>query len=299
MTTATQRCGESLPLVVCVDDFGLSEAINSAVLELAAGGAISATSCLVNAPACTGGALRSAVATGIDVGLHLNFTEGQPLSAGLRRRWEQFPPLAVFLARAHARLLPVAELAEECAAQFDRFRELAGLEPCFLDGHQHVHHLPGVRAAWLPILQARAPAAYVRSTEDPLGPGSAFKRWVLRRSGGVALGQSLRRAGIPAASPLIGTYGFEDPDYRSLVQGWLRATRERGSVGLLYCHPGTASGAGGCPDPIAAARHREWRYLSSAAWLADLAEHGFRIARGSETFPTGAQAGHARAGDMN
>ena len=70
-------------------------------------------------------------------------------------------------------------------------------------------------------------------------------------------------------------------------------------MGLLYCHPGTAAETGGGADPIAAARQSEWRYLSSAAWLADLAEQGFRVARGSETFPTGAQAGHARAGDMD
>jgi predicted glycoside hydrolase/deacetylase ChbG (UPF0249 family) len=285
-----------LPLVVCADDFGLSAAVNSRVLTLAAAGAISATSCLVGAPACNGDAMRKLLATGVDVGIHLNFTEGRPLSEGLRRRWDRFPSLPVLIARAHAGLLPLGEVIEECAAQCARFSELAGHEPCFLDGHQHVHHLPGIRSAWLPILRSRAPTAYVRSTAELPGPGFGFKRWAIRWTGGLALAQVLRASGINAVSPLIGTYDFEADDYRSMVRQWLHGARERQGVAVLYCHPGQCADPEIPSDPIGAAREREWQYLSSEAWPSDLADVGFRIVRGSEVFSMGAPAHAARAG---
>lgn len=78
-------------------------------------------------------------------GLHLNLTEGKPLSAphtvpslvdgqgmmkgkfGLRAD----PPLA-------------ADVRRETEKQIHRFRELFGALPSHLDGHQHVHVLPSI-----------------------------------------------------------------------------------------------------------------------------------------------------------
>jgi hypothetical protein len=87
---------------------------------------------------------------------------------------------------------------------------------------------------------------------------------------------------------LLGARDFADPDYRTLVQGWLGALPREG--GLLFCHPGQAA-AGDPPDRIAAARASEFAYLGSDAFVQDLAAAGVTLAR---VWQTGAVPARAR-----
>ncbi|NCT82570.1 MAG: ChbG/HpnK family deacetylase [Comamonadaceae bacterium] len=257
-------------LSVCADDYGLGPAIDRGILALAAQGRITALSCLVTPPrwASAGRALRDcAVATG----LHFNLTEGEPLSPQLRRRWPRFPGLGALMAQAFLGRLPAA-LDQEFQLQLRRFVAVTGRAPDFIDGHQHVHALPGVR----PILLE---AAYglglpLRSTGRVTGPGFAFKRRVIEACGGRALSAEMQARHLPAASALLGVYDF-DPraDYRALVRGWLRTAPDGA---LLFCHP--ALGQPDAGDPIAAARANEMAYLASEAFALDLAEFGVRLA---------------------
>jgi len=274
-----------LPVVACVDDFGASAPINEAVQALAVRGAISATSCLVGMAHCTSGAMRELVSiASLDVGLHLNLSEGEPVSASLRRHWTQYPRLAELIARCHLGLVPAAAIADECQAQFDRFVALAGRAPDFVDGHQHVHHLPGVRGAWLPMARA-AGVRYVRDTGHVAGPGFALKRSVIERSGGRRLSHALASHGLAGAGPLFGVYDFGARDYRSLMGAWLAQRVAAREPGLLFCHP-ARPGAATASDPIGPAREREWRYFSSGAWTQDLAAAGVALSRGAKLWPT-------------
>lgn len=278
-------------VVVCVDDFGLSPAVDAAVMALAGRGAISATSCLVNMPGSTAGALQALAGAGIDVGLHLNFTEGAPVSDALRRHWPEFPTLGRLLMLSHAGRLPLAAIADEAGAQFDRFRELSGQWPDFVDGHQHVHHLPGIRDGWLPRVAAAPPGLYVRDAGRIVGPGSWLKRQVIQGTGATALRARLAAQGLVALGPLVGVYDFADPDYRQLVRRWLAAAAVAGETTLLlFCHPADPTRPGAIRDPIAAARSREWAYLSSVDWPADLRDAGAMLVRGEACARAGVRA---------
>ena len=57
----------------------------------------------------------------MDVGLHLNFTEGRPLSGRLARHWPDLPPLPRLIAQAHLRLLPLSQVRNEVHAQLAAF----------------------------------------------------------------------------------------------------------------------------------------------------------------------------------
>ncbi|MFN3860838.1 MAG: ChbG/HpnK family deacetylase [Roseateles sp.] len=258
-------------LAVCADDYGLGPAIDRGILALAAHGRLTALSCLVTPP--RGGAPGRALADcPAAAGLHFNLTEGEPLSRSLRRHWPRFPSHRELLARAWLGRLPAAQLADEFLAQLQRFDAVTGRAPAFIDGHQHVHALPGVRP--LVLAAARSLGLPLRNTGRVIGPGFAFKRRVIEACGGRALAAEMQRRGQPAAPALVGVYDF-DPraDYRTLVRGWLRKAPDGG---LLFCHP-----AQGGPDPgdvIAAARAREMAYLASAAFVDDLAEFGVRLA---------------------
>ncbi len=264
-------------LAVCADDFGLSPGISAGIARLAHTGRLTAISCLTNGAGWASAVpLLNGLPASVDVGLHLNFTEGRPLSPRLAKRWPQFPPLPLLIARAHLGVLPRGALRNEAHAQLAAFMRARGSAPAFIAGHQHVHHLPGLRDLILDMLEHVQPLPAMRSTGRVLGPGFGVKRALIERTGGRALAGELARREIAHNPALLGAYDFTEPDYRALMQGWLAALPAEG--GLLFCHPGDASDAA-APDPIAAARLRESAYLGSAAFPQDLAAAGVQLGR--------------------
>ena len=273
MAEATRPAGNLRPLLLCADDFGLTPGIDSAIAGLVRAGRLSAFSCLSNGPAWPVDAAQVAALRGPALaGLHFNLTEGRPLSPALARHWPLLPSLPRLLILAHLGRLPLAAVADELAAQWAAFVQASGCEPDFLDGHQHVHHLPGVRPALLRWLQ-RHPVP-VRSTARLGGPGHGLKRRVIEHSGGRALARALAQRGLPHNRLLLGAYDFQ-ADYRGLMQAWLAQVAPSGA--LLFCHPGQPS-AGDAPDAIAAARQRELAYLGSEAFAGDLSAAGVVLA---------------------
>jgi len=260
-------------LMLCADDFGQSPGISSAIAQLAHAGRLSATACLTNGAhwRSQAGVLR-ALPRAVQRGLHVNLTEGAPLSPELRRVWTRFPTLPALIVQAHLRRLPQAAIAAEFEAQRAAFSEAAGQAPDFIDGHQHVHHLPGVRDVLLAALGRMAAPPAVRSTARPLGVGFEVKRFLIAHTGGLTLQRQLARRRIRHNPSLLGVYDFEAVDYRALMQGWLAALPAEG--GLLFCHPGAADAHA---DPIASARVRELAYLGSAAFSEDLAAVDVRL----------------------
>ena len=264
-------------LALCADDFGLAPGISRGIARLAAASRLTAIACITNSPHWpdASGRLRGLPDT-VDVGLHLNFTEGRPLSPRLAKLWPQLPSLPALIVRAHLRRLPRAEVRHEVHAQLKAFIALHGKPPQFVDGHQHVHHLPVLREILLDMVEHVQPLPAVRSTARVLGPGAALKRMLIERTGGRALGRELAARLMPHNPALLGAYDFRATDYRGLMQRWLDALPVEG--GLLFCHPGERL-SGDPPDAIAAARRRELKYLGSEAFDADLAAAGVRLGR--------------------
>ncbi|MGZ5180909.1 MAG: ChbG/HpnK family deacetylase [Ramlibacter sp.] len=259
-------------LVVCIDDYALGPGVDAAVLELAARGRVSATSCMVGLarwPAAAA-ALRSLAPGTIDTGLHLDFTEA-PLDRSLRSG------LGAFIARAYLGALPARRIAAEVAAQFDAFEQAMGRPPDHVDGHQHVHQLPVVRDALFDQMQRRGlQRAWLRGTRAPRRePG--LKPGVIAALGGARLRAMAGARGIPVSGCLLGVYGF-DADaagYRQLLAGWLQRAAE-GDV--LMCHPARSEGSP-AGDPIATARLIEHGVLASEAWPELLAQAGVAVGR--------------------
>ncbi len=280
-------------LLLCADDFGLTRGIDEAIAKLVRAGRLSAFSCLTNGPAWRHDGPKVAKLRGqSQAGLHFNLTEGRPLSPALARHWPQMPSLPRLLLAAHARRLPSAALADELAAQWRVFEQISGHAPDFIDGHQHVHHLPGVRD--LVLGWARARGLPVRSTAHVAGPGSAIKRWLIEHTGGRTLARSLVQRGLPHNRLLLGAYDFVATDYRALMQAWLALVPVDGA--LLFCHPGQATRAGAkgvaveAHDGIAAARTRELAYLAGPDFRLDLAAAGVELAA---VWPTSSRAPHS------
>lgn len=140
-------------LIVNADDLGADEGRNAGILEAVAAGAVKSVSLLANAPA-TGRALeavRGGKFAGVSLGIHLNLSEGRPVSAGLSLLSGEN---GFFLGKTAAQRLLLsenrrdleAEVLREVNAQIEGvLREKMPLD--HLDGHQHLHVFPAVRKA--------------------------------------------------------------------------------------------------------------------------------------------------------
>lgn len=276
------------PLRCVADDYGQHAGIDDAVRRLAAAGRLHGTSCLVNGPRWREAAAALAdLPSGFATGLHLNLTDGEPLSPDLRRLWPELPRLPRLLATALARRLPTAAVAAEWRAQLDAFVDACGRLPDHVDGHQHVHHLPGVREAVLATLDALPTPPTVRSTGHLAGPGGHLKQRVIEATGGRALDDALRARRWPRNPVLLGAYGLRpDADYPALMRAWLALAVARAPAAdpadpkapLLFCHPATSAPP---DDPIGPARLREFAWLAGDGFAADLAAAADAAARRS------------------
>ncbi len=255
-------------LAVCADDFGLSQAVSTAIVRLAHERRITAVSCMTNAPYWKQSASALLyLPTTVGVGLHLNLTEGQPLSPELARIWPRLPSLPKLMAAAHLDLIPQAAVLCEIRAQWAAFVRDSGAQPMYVDGHQHVHQFPGIRQALLCAFDQLKVRPAVRNTAQLVGPGFAFKRWVIRHTGARKLQTALQQRQLRHNTALLGAYDLKNTNYRALMQAWLAALPSPG--GLLFCHPGNHCDSL-ADDPIGATRQREFNYLSSDDFIQDL-----------------------------
>lgn len=254
---------------LCADDFGYHPAINQAVLDLLSQGRLSATSVMTNAPYTERGAnaLKRWVQLG-RVGLHINLTEFDAASSAGR---SVVQPLGRLMSQAFRRRLSSTAVAEEIEAQLQLFVDYFGQLPSFIDGHQHVHQLPGVRQALLTIYQRHYPdsTALVRlptqrvSGLHPQYWRLGLKPWLIRLTGAQRLGRLLKQNGIPHNTSFSGIYHFKADSYRYYFQTFLKQINHEG---WLMCHPAATL----VPhDVIANARLQEYAYLSSLAFNED------------------------------
>lgn len=248
-------------LCICADDFGLSEGINAAALEVADRGKISAIGCMVRRGHWHSGIrdLRQLDDGRIDIGLHLDLDV--PAALGGRDS-----SLALLISRAYLSLLPRHRLREEIRFQLNSFEDDMGRAPAFVDGHRHVHQLPGVRDLLVEELVARYRAAppWLRNTA-PAEPHwrprtrTEAKAGLIHALGGRTLERLAKQHGIPMSQRLLGVYAFSANDlvYSNHLAQWLRQCR---SGDVLMCHPSL----GGTPAaPHDGARRREYLALQA------------------------------------
>src|SRR5262245_2921312 len=67
-------------LIVNADDFGITEGVNRLIMELHVHGTVTSTSLLANGAAFNSAITMSKGHAKLGVGVHLNLTEGQPVS---------------------------------------------------------------------------------------------------------------------------------------------------------------------------------------------------------------------------
>ncbi len=275
------------PVILCADDFGLTPGVSDAIAELIATGRLSATSCMSTRPDWrrAAGMLRKVVArTPADVGLHLTLTD-QPAAvpAGGLAEAGRLPPLGQLLPRALARRLPAAAVRDELRAQFDAFENAWGAPPDYVDGHQHIHLLPGVREILVGELLRRYPPGRVWVRDCVEAPHRCLRRRVAVGKAlfigalGAGLRRLLRHAGLPANDGFSGLHDFSMTEpFRARMRAFLANTGPRP---LVHVHPGRVDDLLIACDALTLPRETELAYLASDNFPADLAAAGLHPGR--------------------
>uniref|UniRef100_A0AC11CQ84 YdjC chitooligosaccharide deacetylase homolog n=1 Tax=Ovis aries TaxID=9940 RepID=A0AC11CQ84_SHEEP len=135
-------------LVVTADDFGYCPRRDEGIVEAFLAGAVTSVSLLVNGSAAESAA-ELARRHQIPTGLHANLSEGRPVGPARHGASSLIGSEGFFLGKMGFRRavaageVILAQVREELEAQLSRFRELLGRDPTHVDGHQHVHVLPG------------------------------------------------------------------------------------------------------------------------------------------------------------
>jgi predicted glycoside hydrolase/deacetylase ChbG (UPF0249 family) len=270
-------------VTLCADDFALNEAVSRGIIELAESGRLSAVSCMSASRHWREHAKWLApLHDRIDIGLHLTLTGLAPLGPMPQLAAEgTLPALGKVLADGVMHRLPRQEIAAELRRQMNAFIEQAGRVPDFIDGHQHVHLLPGVRETvfelWEEYLQPGR--GYLRSCYEP--PAAILRRGVEPAKAlvistlSMQLTRQARKQGVIINDSFRGVHDFSGN--KSPQQLFPRFLKGGGSYPLIMCHPGHATA--GTDDELRDWRPREYAYFSSEQFLADLHAAGLTLGR--------------------
>ena len=273
------------PIVLCADDFGLSGALSEGILRLANAGRLTAISCMAVSPLWRDLAKRlESAEERCDIGLHLTLTDLQPIGPLPRLApTGRLPGLGRLMADAFAGRLEPAEVRGELRRQWDAFVDALGRTPDFLDGHQHVHLLPGIRDAVLELatMEGLARRPYLRVCwETPwqvVIRGVSIGKAMLISMLSIPLRREAARLGLTSNDSFRGVYALDrSTDYPALFPRFLAGRARRP---LIMCHPGFVDARLREVDSITDQRRREYDYFVSERFLADLKPANCLLAR--------------------
>jgi predicted glycoside hydrolase/deacetylase ChbG (UPF0249 family) len=240
-------------LIVNADDFGLTEAVSRGILHAHREGIVTSTTLMANGGAFDTAVTMSRQAPRLGIGVHLNLTSGEPASPAL-----SIPSLVDRSGRLHlnpgrllralvARQVNLADVESELRRQITKIIS-AGIVPTHLDGHKHVHVLPGVSDVVIRLAQefsipsVRCPLEVAPNLRTSLRSETSrtavVKQYLVGRIvSGFALGfeQKLAKAGLLFPAQF---YGLSQTGFLNVQS--LQDILERLSDGVseLMCHPG-------------------------------------------------------------
>lgn len=282
-TSASGTAPSRKRLIVCADDYAFTPGVSRAIRELIAARRISATSVMAAAPDWPAeAAALKAIAGDADIGLHVTLTDHVPLGPMPRLAPDgRFPRMPDLYRAGLLRRLPLDEIGAEIARQADRFIQHYGAPPAHIDGHHHVHQLPGIRDIIVETARRLGVGrTWVRAGHE--APSLVWRRGVASSKALVigALGRGVaaraRAAGVPVNRGFSGAYDFlADP--RPAAELFRRFVTGAADNALVMCHPGHSDATLAQLDVMIAARDAEAAYLMSAAWPALLRAENFEL----------------------
>ncbi len=255
--------------VVVADDYGLSLGVNRAIRELITIGKLSGTGCMTLFPEWVedAAALRALCNEGLaEAGLHLTLTDFAPISGKGPLGGISMPSLGALLKANLLGRIDKAAVEKELDAQLEAFVSHFGRLPDYVDGHQHIHFLPPVRA-WLAKRRERLNSGgktpWIRggpsvqaAPELKIKAKLAIVSWLAR-----GFDSEMKSLGFPVQGPLLGFYDWTDPGkFLPMLDSLLEQRKD----GLMMCHPGYVDDTLKRRDALLDARETELKTIKAS-----------------------------------
>jgi predicted glycoside hydrolase/deacetylase ChbG (UPF0249 family) len=309
-------------IVLHADDFGMNRAVTDGIVRGFRHGLLTSTSLLANAPDASraltqwkelaiaqqagdvpSSPLRRKLgdpAQPFDLGIHLNLSEGRPLTASryppeLLDQRGCFPGIFRLFRRLHGMGTALRQaLADELAAQA-QFLLDHGLQPTHLNGHQYIEMFPVIAEA-VPGLLERFHIRMVRVGVEPSLWRTIFGR-------GLGMPAKVRAAAQQFYARRfcrrVDQFGIAHPDvfFGATLAGHIDMSRIRALLKYPFrlaevcLHPAEAApndandNADGWRDPLTVLRPDELRLLVSDELAEYLVERDIRLGRLGELRP--------------
>jgi predicted glycoside hydrolase/deacetylase ChbG (UPF0249 family) len=228
-------------LIVTADDVGLHRGMTMGAIRAHRQGIVTACSVAGVGEELAHAAAQLQECPALDVGVHLTLVGTRPVSDPARipslvTRGGAFGSgYAAFAARWALGRVSIAEVEIELRAQIERVMA-AGLSPCHVNGHQHLHVLPGL-CDLVVRLALDYGIPYLRSPDDRLPAGPPTIR---RGSVGMLSHLARRAAGRARAAGLhvnTRTIGILDAGHLTAAR-LRRLVRGLDGITELVAHPG-------------------------------------------------------------
>ncbi|HWY42089.1 MAG TPA: ChbG/HpnK family deacetylase [Candidatus Sulfotelmatobacter sp.] len=281
-------------LIVNADDLGWTAGVNRGIAQAHRSGIVTSSSLLANGGAFDDGVKVARVLPALGVGVHLNLSDGAPVAGSkavpslVDERGELSSGPEQLLLKLARRKLKLSDVEREWDAQIERIRA-AGIAPTHLDGHKHVHMLPGLFPIALKLAKKHSIAAIRISNEaSPLRTALSCKNGGNSR---IELKQGVQARGLKLlardARKLADKAGIESADYFCGIAQTGVLTRE-GVLNLLeslpegttelMCHPGYLDEDLAASDTrLQNSRAAELEILTDITVRKSVASHGIRL----------------------
>ncbi|MBI5872099.1 ChbG/HpnK family deacetylase [archaeon] len=130
-------------LIINADDFGLDGELNSRIIELHKKGIVKGASLLANGKAFENAAALAKDCPLLDIGIHLNLTEGESLTGGPKElvKHGYFKGAYSSILKIIFGLVNKKELENEIQAQIEKVVN-SGINPSYIDWHHHIIVFP-------------------------------------------------------------------------------------------------------------------------------------------------------------
>ncbi len=239
-------------MIICADDYGISDSVDDAVLELIQNNRLTASSCIVNCKNVKSSIPRlKEYINKIDIGIHLSLTEGKPLSnqkadGGLVDHNGRLNSFWNLTAKAYSKSIQSTSAYHEIRTQLEVFSDLLGMMPDFIDGHQHVQQLPVIREAMVNVINDMNFSPYIRIASLPgdwmmselfrFSPKLTFNNMMINYPGRKA-GKLFMKNGFHCNRYLLGYYHRKCEATFSEIVG-LYTNINPIDKDIFFCHPG-------------------------------------------------------------
>lgn len=261
-------------VALCADDYAINSNVSEAILSLIDKQRITAVSCMTDSDCWKKYGDKLKIHNGkVDMGLHLNLTENILIRGKTLSIFE-------FLLRSHLNKIDISFCYYHLCRQMKNFIHTMGRPPDFIDGHQHIHHLPFIRKMVLRLYKKYMKTGYLRSVSPAaLNLNTFLKSMFLGFTGGFYSRYLWKKNGVVFNQNFSGLRTFKEKDFSSYFFSLLK-NASNGT--LIMCHPGFKSLSMINNDCISSARYQEYKYFTSSQFLEDLKSQNIEILMGSD-----------------